>query len=30
VEMTTDLHLMPRSRMRGALTPLPNTSWRGA
>jgi hypothetical protein len=29
--LTTHLHLMPRSRMRGAILPLPNTpSWGGA
>jgi hypothetical protein len=27
----THLHVVPRSRMRGAIPPLPNTpSWRGA
>jgi hypothetical protein len=31
VKLTTHLHLVPRSRMRGAIPPLPNTSsWRGA
>jgi hypothetical protein len=31
VKLTTDLHLVPRSRMRGAIPPFPNTSsWRGA
>jgi hypothetical protein len=30
VKLTTHLHLVPRSRMRGAIPPLPNTSlWRG-
>jgi hypothetical protein len=31
VKLTSDLHLVPRSRIRGAIPPLPNTpSWRGA
>jgi hypothetical protein len=31
VKLTTHLHLVPRSRMHGAIPPLPNTSsWRGA
>jgi hypothetical protein len=31
VRLTTLLHLVPRLRMRGAISPLPNTSvWRGA
>jgi len=31
VNLTTHLHLVPRSRMHGAIPPLPNTSsWRGA
>jgi hypothetical protein len=31
VKLTTHLHLVPRSRMRGAIPPLPYTSsWRGA
>jgi hypothetical protein len=31
LKLTTHLHLIPRSRMRGAILPLPNTpSWRGA
>jgi hypothetical protein len=31
MKLTTHLHLEPRSRMRGAITPLPNTPlWRGA
>jgi hypothetical protein len=31
VKLTAHLHLVPRSRMRGAIPPLPNTpSWRGA
>jgi hypothetical protein len=30
VKLTTHLHLVPRSRMRGAIPPLPNKpSWRG-
>jgi hypothetical protein len=30
VKLTTHLHLVPRSRMRGAIPPLPHTpSWRG-
>jgi hypothetical protein len=30
VKLTTPLHIVPRSRMRGAIYPLPNTSsWRG-
>jgi hypothetical protein len=31
VKLTTHFHPLPRSRMRGAILPLPNTpSWRGA
>jgi hypothetical protein len=31
VRLTTHLHLLPRSVMRGTMPPLPNTpSWRGA
>jgi hypothetical protein len=31
VKLTAQLHLVPRSRMREAIPPLPNTSsWRGA
>jgi hypothetical protein len=31
MKLTNHLHLVPRSRMRGAIPPLPNTSlWRGA
>jgi hypothetical protein len=31
VKLTTHLNLVPRSRMRGATSPLPNTpSWCGA
>jgi hypothetical protein len=31
VKLTTHLHLVPRSRMRGTIPPLPSTSsWRGA
>jgi hypothetical protein len=31
VKLTTHLHLVPRSKMLGATSPLPNTpSWRGA
>jgi hypothetical protein len=31
VKLTTHLHLVPSSRMRGAIPPFPNTSsWRGA
>jgi hypothetical protein len=31
VVSTTHLHLVPRSLMRGAMPPFPNTpSWRGA
>jgi hypothetical protein len=31
MKLTTHLHLVSRSRMRGAIPPLPNTpSWRGA
>jgi hypothetical protein len=31
LKLTTHLHLVPRSRMRGAIPPLPNTPpWRGA
>jgi hypothetical protein len=31
VKLTTHLHLMPTSRMRGDIPPLPSTSsWRGA
>jgi len=31
VKLTTHLHLMSKSRMRGAVPPIPNTpSWRGA
>jgi hypothetical protein len=31
MKLTTHLHLVQRSRMRGAIPPLPNTSsWRGA
>jgi hypothetical protein len=31
VKLNTHLHLVPRSRMRGAIPPLPNKpSWRGA
>jgi hypothetical protein len=30
VKLTTHLHLVQRLRMRGAIPPLPHTSWRGA
>jgi len=31
VKLTNHLHLVPRSRMRGAVSPLPNMPpWRGA
>jgi hypothetical protein len=31
MKLTTHLHLVPRSRVRGVIPPLPNTpSWRGA
>jgi hypothetical protein len=31
VKLTTHLHLVPKSRMRGSIPPLPTTpSWRGA
>jgi len=31
VKLTTHLYLVPRSRMRGAIPPLPTiSSWRGA
>jgi hypothetical protein len=31
VKLTTHLHLVPGSKKRGAIPPLPNTpSWRGA
>jgi hypothetical protein len=31
LKLTTHLHLLPRSRMRAAIPPLPNTlSWHGA
>jgi len=31
IVLTANLHLAPRLKMRGAITPLPSTSlWRGA
>jgi hypothetical protein len=31
MNLTTHFHLVPKSRMRGVTSPLPNThSWRGA